>query len=292
MYLSRLAAHKEYAFMKVLWREGFRIPEPLGWNRHTVVMEFVDAFPLRMVERVPEPGRLYVELIDIIVALAQRGLIHGDFNEFNILLKESEDATTGNIELEPVVIDFPQTVSTNHADAEMYFDRDVGCVKRYFERRFKYLSDEAGPFFRDAVKGIDPERRLDVEVEASGFSKKMARDLEGMVGIEGLSEEVEHESKSESEGEERDGDEGDVEEHENEGDVDEEREDKDAVSKDPQVDDPKLVEEIGGLSIHDDLAVKPMNPRDFGLMPLEMAHDPDAVAEKIHSKKKAAGWAI
>jgi RIO kinase 2 len=48
--------------------------------------------------------------MDIIVRLAQAGLIHGDYNEFNILV----DRENGK----PVVIDFPQMVSTSHANAE------------------------------------------------------------------------------------------------------------------------------------------------------------------------------
>src|ERR1700761_1957981 len=101
--------------MKFLHRECFSVPEPIAWSRHTVVMEFIDAFPLRMIEHVPEPGKLYAELMDMIVQLAQRGLIHGDFNEFNILVKEDdEEDEKGTIRLTPVLIDFPQTVSTNH----------------------------------------------------------------------------------------------------------------------------------------------------------------------------------
>lgn len=179
MYLSRLAAQKEHAFMKVLYREGFPVPEPVAWSRHTVVMQFIDAFPLRMIDSVPEPGELYAELMSMIVRLAQRGLIHGDFNEFNILIKEhSKD---GTVSLEPILIDFPQTMSTNHTNAEFYFDRDVQCIKRYFDRRFKYTSDDPGPHYKDAVKDINPEARLDIEVEATGFSRKLNKDLERFV---------------------------------------------------------------------------------------------------------------
>lgn len=73
--------------MRVLHREGFSVPEPLAWSRHTVVMEFIDSFPLRMIDSIPDPGKLYAELMDMIVQLARRGLIHGDFNEFNILIR-------------------------------------------------------------------------------------------------------------------------------------------------------------------------------------------------------------
>lgn len=49
--------------------------------------------------------------MDLIVRFARSGLIHGDFNEFNILIRD-----TG----EPIVIDFPQMVSTSHENAEWY----------------------------------------------------------------------------------------------------------------------------------------------------------------------------
>lgn len=52
--------------------------------------------------------------MDLIVRFARSGLIHGDFNEFNILITRK----TG----EAVVIDFPQMVSTSHANAEWYVD--------------------------------------------------------------------------------------------------------------------------------------------------------------------------
>jgi RIO kinase 2 len=190
MYMSRLAALKEFAFMKALRENGFRVPEPIANSRHTIVMELIDAFPLRQISKVPDPAGLYTELIEMILRLAEYGLIHGDFNEFNILIKEDEvpsaepiekeENPTSSIRLTPVLIDFPQMVSIDHANAEMYFDRDVNCIKRFFARRFHFTSDEPGPFFAEAKKWVGRVggKRLDVEVEASGFSRKMAKDLE------------------------------------------------------------------------------------------------------------------
>lgn len=207
MYMSRLAALKEYTFMRALWESGIRVPEPIACNRHTIVMELIDAFPLRQIQEVPDPAKLYAELIEMILKLAEFGLIHGDFNEFNILIKE--DDTTSNtrgppkgdakgdqdhafseIKLTPYLIDFPQMVSVDHSNAEMYFDRDVNCIKKFFERRFHFTSDEPGPHFADAKKRAKNKlaKRLDVAAEASGFSKKMAKDLEKYmqeVGVDG-----------------------------------------------------------------------------------------------------------
>ena len=222
MYMSRLAAMKEFAFMKALRENGFSVPEPIAQNRHTIVMSLIDAFPLRQIAEVPNPAALYSELMDMILELARFGLIHGDFNEFNILIKEipepseegkevenTDSKKQEKIRLEPVLIDFPQMVSIDHSNAEMYFDRDVNCIKRYFKRKFHFESDVPGPFFKDAKKNFvkNPGKRLDVEVEASGFSRKMARDLENYmqeVGANGDAENSDGENESDDEEEEED----------------------------------------------------------------------------------------
>ncbi|RUS19656.1 hypothetical protein BC937DRAFT_87146 [Endogone sp. FLAS-F59071] len=167
MYMSRLAAMKEYAFMKVLHDNGFPVPTPIDLSRHCVVMELIDAFPLRQVDSIKDVGKLYSELMDLIVRLARYGLIHGDFNEFNILIRDNGD---------PVLIDFPQMVSTSHANAEFYFNRDVECIRVFFRRRFGYESVLYPKFALDADREFD----LDVQVAASGFSKKLQDELEAV----------------------------------------------------------------------------------------------------------------
>ncbi|KAG0652651.1 Serine threonine-kinase rio2 [Hyphodiscus hymeniophilus] len=204
MYMSRLAALKEYTFMTALRENGFPVPEPLAQSRHTIVMSLIDAFPMRQISSVPNPASLYAELISMILRLAQYGLIHGDFNENNT---QGLGDQTESITLTPILIDFPQMVSMDHANAEYYFDRDVNCIKRFFQRRFHFTSDEKGPHFRDARKlvGSDGVKRLDVSVEASGFSRKMARELEAYmkeVGVDGDGDPDATRSDEESEDEE------------------------------------------------------------------------------------------
>ncbi|KAI0652229.1 RIO1 family-domain-containing protein [Trametes meyenii] len=173
MYMSRLSAQKEYAFMKVLHEHDFPVPRPVDQARHCVLMEFIDAYPLRQISDIPSPGALYSELMDLIVRFARAGLIHGDYNEFNILIRRE----TG----QPVVIDFPQMVSTSHKDAEWYFNRDVECIRRFFKRRFRYESS-IYPRFRTiksekSGEGSD-EWHLDLVVAASGWNEGEQKVLE------------------------------------------------------------------------------------------------------------------
>lgn len=76
---------------------------------------------------------LYDELMNLIVKFANHGVIHGDFNEFNIMIRNDDE--------KPMIIDFPQMVSTTHINAEVYFQRDVNCIRDFFKRRFGYESE-------------------------------------------------------------------------------------------------------------------------------------------------------
>lgn len=62
------------------------------------------------VYEVPNIEQLYDSLMNLIVKLGNCGVIHGDFNEFNIMLTENDCV--------PVIIDFPQMVSISHLNAK------------------------------------------------------------------------------------------------------------------------------------------------------------------------------
>ncbi|XP_042546891.1 serine/threonine-protein kinase RIO2 [Dipodomys spectabilis] len=164
LYLSRLSAMKEFAYMKALHDRKFPVPKPVDYNRHAVVMELINGYPLCQIHHVEDPASVYDEAMELIVKLANHGLIHGDFNEFNLILDKDDHIT---------MIDFPQMVSTSHPNAEWYFDRDVKCIRDFFIKRFSYES-ELYPTFND----IRREDSLDVEVSASGYTKEMQADDE------------------------------------------------------------------------------------------------------------------
>ena len=182
LYLSRISATKEFAYMKALKDRGFPIPAPIDFNRHCIVMELVEGTLLQNVVEVEDPANLFDQLMDLILRFAAVGVIHGDFNEFNIMI--ADDGS-------PIVIDFPQMVSTGHPDAKVFFDRDVSGVRDFFRRRFNYESMEA-PCFED----IHRTDAMDAEVAASGVTKQMEKDLRLEYGLdeeEGSSDEDEDE---------------------------------------------------------------------------------------------------
>lgn len=135
--------------------------------------------------------------MSLILRLANCGLIHGDFNEFNIIIQNDNS---------PILIDFPQMVSVSHKNAEMLFNRDVRGVRKFFERRFAYVSTLWPVFQRDVViQRVVPRTRkqkiadrliagdgessasgsldcnLDVAVGASGFTRNQQVQLENFM---------------------------------------------------------------------------------------------------------------
>ncbi|XP_037971971.2 serine/threonine-protein kinase RIO2 [Plutella xylostella] len=162
LYLSRISATKEFAYMKALYDRGFPVPKPIDFNRHCVVMDLVHGGPLTHVTSVPDVEGLYDNLMSLIVRLGNCGVIHGDYNEFNIMIDE---------EGQPIVIDFPQMVSTSHPNAELYFDRDVKCIREFFKKRFGFES-ETWPRFSD----LERDDTMDREIACSGYLR--AKDVD------------------------------------------------------------------------------------------------------------------
>jgi len=200
LYLARLAATKEFAFMKTLYDHKFPVPKPIDLNRHCVVMELIDGHPLCNISNIDKPGRIYDELMSIIVRLASYGLIHSDFNEFNIMISDDGHIT---------MIDFPQMVSISHLNAEYYFNRDVQCIRTFFRRRFNFETD-LYPKFVD-IKRL---HSLDNDVRASGFSKELEKQFEEVSETIGLRQDVENKNdQSIEEEEEEDDNEEEIEEN-------------------------------------------------------------------------------
>eukprot|EP00759_Apiculatamorpha_spiralis_P015515 PhF_6_TR22223/c1_g1_i1/m.31383/K07179/RIOK2; RIO kinase 2 len=220
-YLSRLAATKEFAFLQALYEEGYPVPKPIDHNRHAIVMEKIDGCVLTNVDELRNPTKVFYQCMDVLVRLACNGLIHGDFNEFNLMIKrETEDV---------VVIDFPQMVSTKHKNAAEFFERDVKCIHNYFQRKYKLHFDY---WPRLDVEG-QRTGNLDSRIAQAKFTEAQQSELDRLAGenagVEGDNDSEDGEEEvdlapKDKEGAEEEGT-GD-EEDEEEGEEDDEEEDE------------------------------------------------------------------
>lgn len=205
LQLSRLSAYREASFMKALYQHGFPVPKLISQSRHMVLMTLHRAPPLRNLQQCPDIPELWGKLMELLVKFGQHGLVHGDFNEFNILCYEG---TT-----EVVVIDFPQMVSVDHPNAKEMWERDLHGLAKWFERRWGWVADEntfpswerdvmrvakkriiekarkgkkkgkekekkVGKVGRTLEEEVEGPVRLDALVDATGFSKQQLKELE------------------------------------------------------------------------------------------------------------------
>ena len=227
--------------MTALYQHGFPVPKLISQSRHTVLMTLHRAPPLRNLQHCPDIPELWGKLMELLVKFGQHGLVHGDYNEFNILCYE------GTTEI--VVIDFPQMVSVDHPNAREMWDRDLHGLAKWFERRWGWIADENTfpSWERDVMRvarkriiekvrkgkkggkaGIKLEEeaegpvRLDALVDATGFSKQQLKELEKAIreqqekgGEEGEDEDTDEDVTGANEGEseniESEEDEGDLE---------------------------------------------------------------------------------
>ncbi|KER26431.1 hypothetical protein T265_14003 [Opisthorchis viverrini] len=186
LYLDRLASSREFLMMKALHSHHVAVPQPLAHNRNAVVMSYVaDSCPLSRVVpsvfRVSEgllAKELYSQAREMLQKIASLGLIHGDFNEFNLMV-----VGLGDVELDAVaedtlstvklvLIDFPQMISRAHPTAEIIYRRDAEGIVSFFSRFFE-IPEEDLPLSLSEIKRT---AYLDVEVRAPGFpSKKFQR---------------------------------------------------------------------------------------------------------------------
>lgn len=162
LYLSRLAATREYAYMEELARRGYPVPVAYEANRHVILMERLDAIPLHFRHEIEDVQAVYERLIALILELAQWGLIHCDFCEFNLMINDNDEIT---------VIDFPQMISMSHEQALDHFKRDITCVRMFFEKKYRLDTSEDMPaeelFYR--VQAMMSEERADTSIKASGY---------------------------------------------------------------------------------------------------------------------------
>jgi RIO kinase 2 len=195
LFLSRLSALKEYAFMRALYDAGYSTPTPIAHNRHVVAMSLVRGIPLYQIVPKSVQADQALSICEQAMTIAKRlavqhGLVHCDLNEFNLLVdlsgiqalatdpddayvRHSGAASTlqnggGTLSkpaweqsLEPndlveeavpepvarlpsgrprpvvTLIDFPQMISIGHPNAQDYYERDVACLRRFFELKLQ-----------------------------------------------------------------------------------------------------------------------------------------------------------
>ena len=128
LFQSHLAAEKEFQAMQLVYKNGVSVPEPISQNRHVIAMGMIEGAELSKYKEIPKPEKILKEILrNVRKAYLKAHVIHADLSEYNIILKPD-----GHI----LIIDWPQYVMTNHANAEDLLERDLKNILTFFNRKF------------------------------------------------------------------------------------------------------------------------------------------------------------
>jgi len=128
LFQSHLAAEKEFEALQLVYKNGVSVPKPISQNRHVIAMGMIEGGELSKYNDIGKPQKVLREILrNVRKAYLKAHVIHADLSEYNIILKPD-----GHI----LIIDWPQYVKVEHANADELLERDLKNVLAFFSRRF------------------------------------------------------------------------------------------------------------------------------------------------------------
>jgi RIO kinase 1 len=109
------------------FREIVSVPRPITVLDNIIVMEMIgrDEPAPQLKDAYPDDAEEYAEqLVASLKEIYDKGFVHGDLSEYNIL----------NFEEEPIFIDLSQSTTRNDPNYKEYWDRDIQNMARYFKK--------------------------------------------------------------------------------------------------------------------------------------------------------------
>jgi len=131
LYISRLVAEREHEALQLLSPIA-KVPKPIAWNRHAIVMEFVEGVELSELRdddlTKEEADDILNKVLEEYLKIVRFGIVHSDMSEFNIVLTEDDDI---------LIIDWPQYLPTAYPESLEYLKRDISVLLNAFHRRWR-----------------------------------------------------------------------------------------------------------------------------------------------------------
>ncbi|EOB14065.1 Serine/threonine-protein kinase RIO2 [Nosema bombycis CQ1] len=121
--LNKISCEREANYYEIF--KDLDIPKYYTHNRHVIVLELLDFNTLYSIS-LTDPPVIFNKMIDFVKDLCEKGYVHGDFNEFNVMVKGNEIK----------VIDFPQCVPNTDKMALDYLKRDFECIETFFKKKY------------------------------------------------------------------------------------------------------------------------------------------------------------
>ncbi|MDK2869969.1 MAG: kinase 2 [Pyrococcus sp.] len=135
LYVSRLIAKKEHEAL-VLLSSFAKVPKPIAWNRHAIVMEFIDGVELAELRDTDltkeEAEEILGKVLDEYEKIVKFGIVHGDMSEFNIVITKDNDI---------LIIDWAQYLTCANPESLGLLKRDISVLLNAFRRRWGVKRD-------------------------------------------------------------------------------------------------------------------------------------------------------
>ncbi|AEH24934.1 serine/threonine-protein kinase RIO2 [Pyrococcus yayanosii] len=158
LYVSRLIAKREHEALTLL-SPFAKVPKPIAWNRHAIVMEFISGVELAELRDTDltkeEAEEILGKVLDEYEKIVRFGIVHSDMSEFNVVLTEDGDI---------LIIDWAQYLSAAHPESLALLKRDISVLLNAFRRRWGVKRDfekEWPRFYEAWLKGrgeVDSEK--------------------------------------------------------------------------------------------------------------------------------------
>ncbi len=148
LFQSHVSAEKEFQAMQLVYKNGVSVPEPISQNRHVIAMGMIEGAELSKYKEIQKPEKILKEILrNVRKAYLKAHVIHADLSEYNIILKPD-----GHI----LIIDWPQYVMSDHANAEELLERDLKNVLTFFNRKFnvKVAIEEAYDYVTGKTRSL------------------------------------------------------------------------------------------------------------------------------------------
>lgn len=182
LYLDRIASQREFTMMQALRSNRVEVPVPLAHNRNAVVMSYIgDSVQLSRVLPIFLKSvdglvarHLYAQAREMLHHICSIGLVHGDFNEFNLMVVGLRDVdlntitNTSILQVTLVLIDFPQMISRDHPLAENIYQRDSDGIVHFFSRFFEIPETDFPLSLNEVIRTAN----VDLDVKAPGYLSK------------------------------------------------------------------------------------------------------------------------
>jgi len=134
------AAKREFNALNILHKSGVMVPTPYALAKHAIVMERIQGSRLIHCDELKDPRHTLESVLDNVRLALKVDLISADLSEYNVLYDGSD----------VWIIDWPQSISVKHPNADTLLKRDIQNMLKFFKRKYglKYELTDALNYVR------------------------------------------------------------------------------------------------------------------------------------------------